>query len=344
MSELALWLEAVIVAVTDEVPRVLTVRRDGEGQGMAEAALPYGPLDAEADRTLELGVRRWVREQTGLRLGYVEQLYTFGDLDRYPPSIAGGKRIVSSAYLALVREVIPIASGAGARWRDAYAFLPWEDWRSGRPPELDARVLPAIAGWIDAAAGSAERALRAERAEIAFGLGQAGWAIERVLERYELLYELGLVAEAHVDRRVRSGAGGGELDRDSPVGASTAAIGPATVDPGASGGLGRPMALDHRRILATALGRIRGKLAYRPVVFELVPETFTLLHLQRMVEALSGVRLHKGNFRRLLERGGLVEGTGQVDAETGGRPAERFRFRREVLRERRAPGVGVPGG
>jgi hypothetical protein len=103
------------------------------------------------------------------------------------------------------------------------------------------------------------------------------------------------------------------------------------------------MTLDHRRILATALGRLRGKIKYRPVVFELLPAIFTLWQLQRVVEALTGMHLHKQNFRRLVERGGLVEGTGQHDLDTGGRPAERFRFRREVLRERAAPGVGLPG-
>jgi hypothetical protein len=102
------------------------------------------------------------------------------------------------------------------------------------------------------------------------------------------------------------------------------------------------MALDHRRILASALGRLRGKLKYRPVVFELLPATFTLLRLQRVVEALAGVRLHKQNMRRLVETGGLVEGTGRLESQTGGRPAELFRFRRDVLRERPAPGVGIP--
>src|SRR5205823_14374486 len=86
--------------------------------------------------------------------------------------------------------------------------------------------------------------------------------------------------------------------------------------PGAS-----QMALDHRRILATALGRIRGKLKYRPVVFELLPSTFTLLQLQRLVESLAGVRLHKQNLRRPVDKGRLVEGTGQFDVRTGGRPA-----------------------
>jgi len=107
-------------------------------------------------------------------------------------------------------------------------------------------------------------------------------------------------------------------------------------------GAGSPMVLDHRRMVAAALGRLRGKLTYRPVVFEMLPETFTLLQLQSLVEALSGVRLHKQNFRRLVESGGLVEGTGSRAPSTGGRPAELFRFRREVLRERPRPGLLVP--
>ena len=99
------------------------------------------------------------------------------------------------------------------------------------------------------------------------------------------------------------------------------------------------MVFDHRRILATAMARLRAKMKYRPVVFELMPPEFTLLELQRTVEALAGIRLHKQNFRRLVESQGLVEGTGKVSAKTVGRPAEQFRFRREVLRERPAPGV-----
>jgi hypothetical protein len=99
------------------------------------------------------------------------------------------------------------------------------------------------------------------------------------------------------------------------------------------------MTFDHRRILATAIARLRGKMKYRPVVFELMPPGFTLLELQRTVEAISGIRLHKQNFRRLMEDQGLVEGTGKYATQARGRPAELFRFRREVLRERPAPGV-----
>jgi hypothetical protein len=162
-----------------------------------------------------------------------------------------------------------------------------------------------------------------------FGTGDEQWDIERTLDRYELLYEARLIPEA---------AQNGFLAAATPAKTS----GQQPVDEDAARFLGRPMALDNRRILATAMGRLRGKLRYRPLVFDLLAPSFTLLQLQRVVEALSGKRLHKQNFRRLLQAGGLVEPTGQLEATGRGRPAELFRFRREVLHERVAPGVGIP--
>ena len=103
------------------------------------------------------------------------------------------------------------------------------------------------------------------------------------------------------------------------------------------------MHMDHRRILATAISRLRGKLKYRPVVFELMPDSFTLTQLQACVEAISGRHLHKQNFRRLVENGHLVEPTGATSMVTGGRPAALFRFRRSVLAERPAPGLRLGG-
>ena len=335
MSEgpsLVVGLNAVIIALTEDQPRVLTVtlsgvaRRTapgGAGASAAEAsehieALPSGPLDPRGDRTLELALRRWVGVATGLALGYVEQLYTFGDRYRDPRERAGGPRVVSAAYLALVRESKP-AQGLAAQWRSVYHFLPWEDFRRGRPAVFEKRVVPALRDWIRQSRARSERDLRRERAAIAFGVEGGVWDGERVLERYELLYQLGLVSEALVGEGTRKGHG-----------------------PGVDEVLGEGMAHDHRRILAAALGRIRAKIKYRPVVFELMPESFSLLELQRAVEALAGVELHKQNFRRLVEGGGLVEPSGQVKSKTGGRPAALFRFRREVLLERPAPGVGLP--
>lgn len=311
-------LNAVIVAVTEEVPRVLTVSRTDPvwADGGAADALPFGPLRPEQHRTLERGLRSWARQQTGIRLGYVEQLYTFGDRFRDPRAGQGAPWMISVAYLALVREQ-QLAGSGDAHWRDWYDYFPWEDWRSGPPALISQTIAPALRNWLGQASGTPDTHARRERRDIAFGLHRTPWDTERTLERYELLYEARLVSEATSDA--------GE---------------PASHE---AGGLGRPMALDHRRILATALGRLRGKIKYRPVVFELLPPVFTLSRLQRVVEALAGIRLHKQNFRRLVERGGLVEGTGQYDEETGGRPAELFAFRREVLRERAAPGVRLPG-
>ena len=96
--------------------------------------------------------------------------------------------------------------------------------------------------------------------------------------------------------------------------------------------------------MATAIGRVRAKIKYRPVIFELMPDDFTLFELQRTVEAILGPHLHKQNFRRLVEGAGLVETTGEVKMRTGGRPAKLYRFRREVLLERPAPGVRVKPG
>jgi hypothetical protein len=312
-------LNAVIVAVTDEEPRLLTIERPELARGgvsLREPALPFGPLDPAGHRTLELGLRAWVREQTGLELGYVEQLYTFADRHRDPRERAGGPRVVSIAYLALVREG-RAAEGGRVRWRRFYELLPWEDARSGRPAVLEKAIVPALGRWAAGAPTPEGRRARRERADITFGLRGAALDPVGVLERYELLYEAGLVGESWRDRDLVP-------ERGRPL-------------------LGEPMALDHRRFLATALGRLRGKLKYRPVVFELLPATFTLLRLQRVVEALAGARLHKQNFRRLVEQGGLVEATGLIETGTVGRPAGLFRFRREVLRERRAPGVSVPG-
>ncbi len=334
-------LNAIIIAVTDEVPRILTVQRaahslatpaqKGEAEAWADSpvALPFGPFDPDQHRTLELGLHNWVEQQTGLNLGYVEQLYTFGDRYRDPREQAGGPRLVSVGYIALVRQV-PVSGAGEAEWRNWYEFFPWEDWREGRPDVIDQTIRPGLQMWLDGIDDGRSRQTYQERISIAFGTDTAPWDFERVLERYELLYEAGMIGEAVRDAQIRAAITGEATPPTDPEMLAAAEA------------LGTPMALDNRRILATALGRIRGKLKYRPVVFDLLPPVFTLLQLQRVVEALGGVRLHKQNFRRLVINGGLVEPTGHRESQGRGRPAELFRFRREVMSERPAPGVGLP--
>ncbi len=311
-------LNAAIIAISEEQPQALIVHH-GEGEG-----LPFGPFEPLKHRTMEIGLRRWVEEQTKLSIGYVEQLYTFGDRGRHAVPGGAEPHVVSVGYLALTRRS-PLPEKSGAHWQNWYRFFPWEDWREERPALIDEIIEPLLRLWAKSAGDAAERAQRNERIALSFGLGGRAWNEEQVLERYELLYEAGLVGEAHRDRAPQS-----------------ATMKETLAKRGFTTGLGAPMAFDHRRILATAMGRLRGKLEYRPLVFELMVPSFTLFELQRTVEAVSGVRIHKQNFRRLLARTGLVEPTGRYTTTTGGRPAEQFRFRRDVLRERPAPGMRLP--
>ena len=303
-------LNAAIVSMTDTVPRLLvTHEMAGEPEG-----LPYGPFDPTLHRTMEMSLRDTVERQTGLSLGYIEQLYTFGDRGRQRIPGEKGPHLVSVGYLALTRiDRLSTCEGTttGARWRDWYEFLPWEDWRHGRPTVIDAVILPALKRWAGDMAG------RHSRLRLAFGGEDFPFDDERALERYELLYEAALVEEAVFDGRVTS------TQLAAPLGVA--------------------MRFDHRRIAATALSRLRAKIKYRPVIFELMPPDFTLTALQSAVEAISGRHLHKQNFRRLVEGAELVEATGSTTAATGGRPAALFRFRRQIVDERPAPGLKLGG-
>lgn len=277
-------LIAVLSAVTVEQPRVMTVR-----QGHA---LPSGPFEME-HRSLQAGLRAWIQAETAHPVGYLEQLYTFADRDRHKQ----GERTISISYLGLVRED-DVASDQ-ASWRGWYEYLPWEDHRQG-VPEVVLHLSNSLGRWAHQANSAELVAQRLRRIAFSFGLDGERWNEDFVLQRYELLYEAGLVNEASQ----------GNTEN------------------------GQHMFADHRRILATAIARLRAKIKYRPVVFELMPDNFTLLQLQRTVEALAGLRLHKQNFRRLIEQQDLVEETGDSDSETGGRPAKLFRFRYSIVEER----------
>ena len=332
-SAVVIGLSAVIIAHRQDEAVVLTVRQHDARTSRPSTlvGLPFGPFDPEGRRTFELAMREFVAEQTRFQLGYVEQLYTFGDRGRDAPvadigAISGPAdgsdpaRVISVGYLALTPQAVD-PQAPDTAWAPWTRFFPWEDWRRGRPAVLDAAIAPALERW--AASGAGELAeQRRSRVRLLFAQDGAPWNEERVLERYELLYEAGLAPEAGRDHARAAGHPAPEPASQSPF--------------------GEPMISDHRRILATGLGRLRGKIRYRPVVFELTPPEFTLSRLQKTVEALSGVALHKQNFRRSVERTGLVEGLGRFDVETGGRPAELFRFRRELLNALPVGGLSLP--
>ncbi|WP_413190119.1 NUDIX hydrolase [Psychrobacter sp. AT9] len=309
---------AVLVAITDHTARVLTV-----DQGKL---LPNGPL-MPLHRSLQAGVRQWVEEQTQQPLGYLEQLYTFVDTNRRN---IDGHALVYVSYLGLVQETQMQELQSEALWRDWYDYFPWENHLDGMPSIITDFIVPVLLEWANTAEDLIVQQRRRQRIGLCWGLSEAflaggeltdtelvgdhahenrEWIAEHVLLRYEMLYEGGLIPEA---------------PNYPPT--YQAVILPDDW----SQRIGVPMYYDHRRVIATAISRLRAKIEYRPLIFGLMPDVFTLSQLQQSVEALSGVRLHKQNFRRLLDSQNLVMETGESSSAQRGRPAKLYRFRHDI--------------
>lgn len=302
-DQIVVELTAAVIAIRQEQPVVLAKARTAiMGDGVTDE-LPSARFRPALHASLDEAMRTVIEAEAGFDAGFLEQLSS--DCPRFLFSASGtsAARRLSIGHLALARAD-GVAANPGCGWASIYEFLPWEDWRSGRPAMIEQDLMPHLSAWVaeDPAHTDQHHPLcRRERLAVAFGADGGRWDDERVPERLDLLSECGL----------------------------------------GSAGTGRSMSHDHRRVLAMALGRLRSKVRNRPVVFELLPPEFTLFELQKSVEAILGPHLHKQNFRRLVEGTGLVEPTGDVRTHTGGRPAKLFRFRREVLLERPAPGVRI---
>lgn len=295
--EVVIGLSAVIVAVEDAQPKVFVVKNN---------SLPYGTFDQDNHSTLEKGLLQWVKEQTPINLKYVEQLYTFSNRSTYfsESKKVGLQRFLSIGYIALTNnhEVKISESMFFADW---YRYFPWEDWRKGKPHAIDKEIIPLLRAWANKDETKEGKKAKNIRIDICFGEGLYDWDEEKAMQRYELLYEAELIPESWIDHK-----------RD-PEKAKLVA--------------GEYMMYDHRRILATAITRLRGKLKYRPFVYELMSEEFTLLRLQKAMEAVLGKNLHKQNFRRFVESSGMIElVSNKFSTEAKGRPAALFRFKREV--------------
>ena len=123
-TPIAVGLSAVIVAADANAPYALATRHADGATG-----LPHGRFDPAGHRTFELGLREWVRAQTGFEPGYVEQLYTFGDLGRELPlaeldDAPTDARLISVGYLGLTPERTDI-SAFDAVWLDWHRYFPW---------------------------------------------------------------------------------------------------------------------------------------------------------------------------------------------------------------------------
>lgn len=211
----ALTVDCVIFAIDfeEENLKVLLIKR-GEAPFEHSWALPGGFV--HADESLEKAATRELKEETGLDSLYLEQLYTYGGLNRDPR-----ERVISVAYFALTN--------------------------------IQGRELAADTDAVDAAW---------------FGLD------------------------------------------DLPH-----------------------LAFDHQDIISDAEFRLQGKLRYKPVGFELLPERFTLSQLQRLYEIILNTEFDKRNFRKKLQKLDVLIDTEEIQKDVNHRAARLYRFDRKKYEE-----------
>jgi 8-oxo-dGTP diphosphatase len=198
--------------------------------------------------------------------------------------------------------------------------------RRREPPQAGRWALPgAFVGLAEPLEAAADRALAAKA-------GLAGVFLEQLYTfgapgRDPRTRVISVAYYALVDRaRFVEAAGGGgavatfaiEVPWAGEAGGPVAAVDAA--------GRAHALAFDHAAILGAAVKRLRGKVAYAPVGFELLGASFTLLELQRVHEAVLGRPLNKDSFRRRMLASGLLEPTGQSQTGVGHRPALLYRY------------------
>lgn len=213
----ALTVDCVVFGLDEGELKVLLIQR-GLEPFKGKWALPGGFV--RVDETLDEAARRELEEETGLKQVFLEQLYTFGAVDRDPR-----ERVVSVAYYALVK-------------------------------------------------------LAAHATKAATDAAEAQWFPVSKIPR---------------------------------------------------------LAFDHAEILRTALGRLKGKVRYEPIGFELLPNKFTLSQLQRLYETILETPLDKRNFRKKVLSFGLLVALKETQMTGRHRPAQLYRFdeeRYEKLRKR----------
>ena len=329
---------ALAVDVATEDLHAMLIVRGQPGPFHRYHAWPGGFVRWENDRDGSAAALRELEEETGqTEPDYLEELRTYDALGRDPRQFAGhpdpatgkwisrGTRVVSRAFLALLRKegrvlkCDPVSDAAACEWVSVYAYLPWEDVRTGAGVTTLRRIRQALEQWADAAPAAA-REERHRRIDRYFGLAQ--WNEEEARSRWDLLFEARLVEEAWRDRW-------GRREPDAP----------RTL-------YGEALAFDHRTMLADALGALRSKIKREPEAARaLIGSEFKLSEFQSVYEAVGGRRLYRSNFRRAvsLSSSTIVAPSGQKESPSGrGKPAELYDFEPDALRTRLTPGLNLP--
>lgn len=99
-----------------------------------------------------------------------------------------------------------------------------------------------------------------------------------------------------------------------------------------------PLAFDHDHILRMAMSRLRERIHFEPIGFELLPETFTMPQLQNLYEAILEVRFDRRNFAAKMLKLGILDGTGEQPKDVTCRKPISYRFNKEKYNELKSKG------
>lgn len=327
-----------------ETLRGLFVER-GQAPYPGVRAWPGGFVEWKDENAYSAGLRE-VSAETGhsANPAFFETLDTYDENGRDPRQFAGhfdrgqwvrtGARVVSKAFIALFAPLTnaseptpePGQDAAAASWESVYRYLPWEDLRSSAGRSARREIVRELTDrWVRGAESDQAAAQRKRRLEMTFGGSDLRqWNEERTAERFALLMETALVTEAHRDQwgEVRPKAERQVLANDTPL------------------------AFDHRRMLADALGRLRGKLKYTPgVLAALVGAEVTAPIIHRVCECVAGRPIHMANLRRAVtDTHALLVPIKTIVAgpRPAGRQATRYRWAKDIHLARLDPAIRMP--
>ena len=98
------------------------------------------------------------------------------------------------------------------------------------------------------------------------------------------------------------------------------------------------LAFDHNMILGMALKRLQSKIRYEPIGFELLPKKFTLTQLQQLYEKIIGKKQDKRNFRKKLQKMGILVALDEIQKDVAHRAARYYSFDEEQYKEKKEKG------
>ncbi len=239
--------------------KILLIQRN-EHPYLGQWAIPGGFV--RMNESLDQAAYRELSEETGVDNVYLEQLYTFGAVNRDPRG-----RIISSAYMSLV-DMHQITTKAGTDASDAK--------------------------WFDIRYNVVNHTVKSE----------SNQSVETKEIEIELNHEnIQLKAVVKVVKSVS----GKHVTFERKLFSSD------------------QLAFDHGVIIQTGLERLRSKANQSDIVFQLMPELFTLTELQKTYEVILGQSLLKANFRRKIAK--YVEETDEIVQDKGHRPSKLFKYK-----------------